>query len=96
MTAKSRIAIAAIVSTAAASLPRLAAAEQATLEANRPAIAVVIDKAPLRIDAAQLRIAVGESIRSALAEAERAASSKRRIEVAGAAARRGGRSATFD
>ena len=74
----------------------LAAAEQAALEAERPAIAVVIDRAPLRIDAARLRLAVAESIRSALAEAERAASSEQRIEVAGAASPRGGRSATLD
>ena len=90
MNAKSRIAIAAIVSIGACALPRLAPAEEAPREVNRPAVTVVVDRAPLQIDFAQLRLAVGESIRAALAEAERTARSAQEIEVASASPRHGG------
>jgi hypothetical protein len=86
MNARSWIAVAAIVST---TVPRAAAAEENAHEAKRPAIDVVVDKAPLKIDAAQLRLAVGESIRAALAEAERAAGSAQPMKVAIAAPRNG-------
>jgi hypothetical protein len=89
MNAKSWIAVAAIVSTTACFSARVGAAEKNAHD-KRPAIAVTIDKAPLEIDAAQLRLAVGESIRSALAEAERAAGSAQPVKVAIAAPRNGG------
>ena len=93
MNAKSRIAIAAIVSAGAAtqSLPA-AAADEAVHEIERPTIAVEVDRAPLRIDTAQLRIAIHESIRAALAEAEQAekTGSARQTEVASVGQRNGG------
>ena len=89
MNAKSWVAVAAIV-TAEAVLPRMAAGEEVGHEAKRPPITVELDRAPLKIDAAQLRLAVGESVRAALVEAERAARSARQIEVARAAPRHGG------
>jgi hypothetical protein len=89
MNAKSRIAIAAIVSTGAMPLLLRAAGADEAHEIKRPAIAVEVDRAPLRIDAAQLRLAVGESIRAALVEAEKTQRT-RQIEVANAGPRNGG------
>jgi hypothetical protein len=83
MHAKSRIAIAAIVSAGAATHTlRAAASDEASHEIERPAMIVEIDRAPLRIDTAQLRIAVNMSISAALAEAQKAAKTRggRRIQ----------------
>ena len=71
MNASSRIAIVAIVSTGATAIVLGAAvADEAVYEIKRPTIAVEVDRAPLQIDAAQLRVAINESIRAAL-EAEK-------------------------
>jgi hypothetical protein len=94
MNAKSRIAVAGILTSSAAaalgSMPRMAAAEETALETKRPVIVVEVDRAPLQIDTATLRLVLGESIRAALAEAEKSERSARSVEVASAGPRNGG------
>jgi len=65
-----------------------AATEDPDVHPLRPAIAVEVDRATLRIDLEKYRLAVGDSIRAALAEAQKSA--PREVEVASADVRHGG------